>query len=519
MKIAIIGTGNIAPFYIRAFENKAEEIILCSRTKPKTYRKLKHYCDYKNKNILKCDLVIITTPPYLHLEMTKYFLKQGKKVIVEKPAIINQSHLKELAKLAKNKNVYFAYHSAFNPIVLKVKEIIRGSLRIKNIKIQYYEDVYSYHPNVDDWIFNKELSGGGCLIDSGINIFSILYQFIPKVSIIKGTYKTMSSDIEYFVNLALEAKSNINVNISMNWKSKKERRVIEFSGKDNIRFNLSANTLSINNKSVDLEKKIKTIDMQSEYDNMISDAIDYFKYKKTSLTFNPLLPLGTVFDIYDSSKWFKTNKVKAIIVSAGGVSVNRTLPEYVKARLEKGIEIHNSNANTRTMFILTGRETLYKPPVLDQKGFPVIESELMAKYLIKRGIPKQNIRIEKFSNDSLGGAVFSKIFLIDPLKIKDIIIISSSFHIKRLKEIYNWVFNLSALKYNLKFVSTPNDGVKANILLARKNKEKNDIERIKKLEERIRNENELFLWLFSEHAGYSVGLEADKIDKKNLRTY
>ena len=519
MKIAIIGTGNIAPFYIKAFGNKAEEIVLCSRTKPKTYRKLKHYCNYKNKHILKSDIVIIATPPYLHFEMIKYFLKQRKKIIVEKPAIINKSQLKELSKLAQNKNIYFAYHSVFNPIIFKVKEIMRGFSEIKNIKIQYYEDVYSYHPNVDEWIFDKDLSGGGCLIDSGINILSILYQFIHSLSTIKGTYKTTFADVEDFVNLALKTESNINVSLSMNWKSKKEKRIIEFSGRDNIRLNLSANTLSINNKPVDLGKKIKTIDMQSEYDNMISDAIDYFKYKRTTLTFNPLLPLETVLDIYNSNKWLQANEVKAIIISAGGVSSSRTLPNYVKTRLDKGIEVYNSNSNTRTIFILTGRETVYKPPVLDPKGFPIIESELMAKYLIKKGISKQNIRIEKFSNDSLGGAIFSKIFLVDPLNIKSIVIISSEFHIKRLKKIYNWIFNLGKSKYNLKFVTAPNNGIKENILLARKNKEKNDIERIKKLEEKIQNKNELLSWLFSKHAGYSIGLEADKIDKKNINTY
>lgn len=298
MKFALIGNGNIAPQYIQAFRRYTDNVVICSRTlKNSIYPQT---TDLASPEVLSADFICIATPPYLHYTMAKYFLDKGKKVILEKPAVTTPEELKKLSHHPRSKNLYLAYHSAFNPIVLDAASLF-GMDEIRSVEINYAEDVFFYHPNKDGWLFQKALSGGGCLADSGINIFSILYKFLPKIKFVKGSFAKNHFDVEDSLNLSLLSQSGVRIKITMDWLSKKEKRKFTLHGANSkVIFDLATNKIILNGKNVSpLKKEGGRVDQYAEYGNMLADALNYFNNGKTKLGYKSELPLKTVFEIYN----------------------------------------------------------------------------------------------------------------------------------------------------------------------------------------------------------------------------
>lgn len=303
MKFALIGNGNIAPQYISAFRQYTDDIVLCSRThKESDYPQT---ADFKAQEILSADVICIATPPYLHFEMAKFYLDHGKKVILEKPAVTSYSDLNKLLSHPQKNNLYFAYHSAFNPLVLDVFSRFKVS-GLHEIEVNYSEDVFFYHPDRSGWLFNQKLSGGGCLADSGINIFSILYKFIPKLEFVSGFLTQNQLNVEDSLELSLRTPSGIVVNVSMDWLSQSEKRAFTLRGVDELSFNLASNEILFNgNQSESSSIEIEKVDQNAEYKNLLADALHYFETGKTKLGYDPELPLQTVFDIYQKADYFQ----------------------------------------------------------------------------------------------------------------------------------------------------------------------------------------------------------------------
>jgi len=161
-----------------------------------------------------------------------------------------------------------------------------------------------------------------------------------------------------------------------------------------------------------------------------------------------------------------------IVVLGGGINLKGELPETVYQRLNKAIEIYQKNLDKNPKIIVSGKYSfLYQQT---NQFPPSTEAEKMALYLIKKGIPKKQIILEKKSKDTIGNAYFvKKIFL--KKNEKKGIIITSLFHLERVKYVFKKIFGKD---YQLDFI-----GVKENLP---KEKEKQILEKQKKLLEKIK---------------------------------
>ncbi len=298
MKFALIGNGNVAHYYIQTFLDFSAEFVICSRTEQKGFA-YPHVTDFMSPDILSADYVCVATPPYLHYEMANYYLNKGKNVILEKPAVITLAELKMLVGRTKSKNLYLAYHSAFNPLI----QTFISSFQVKDlnkVEVNYAEDVFFYHPNKSSWLFRKSLSGGGCLADSGINIFSILYQFLPEMELVSGKLSKKQFEVEDAIDLSMITAGGIPIKIKMDWLADIEKREFKlWAAEDKLTFDLATNNISLNGSQITLfNKEINRVDQYSEYKNMLNDAINYFKNGTTQIKYSPMLPLKTVLTIY-----------------------------------------------------------------------------------------------------------------------------------------------------------------------------------------------------------------------------
>lgn len=190
----------------------------------------------------------------------------------------------------------------------------------------------------------------------------------------------------------------------------------------------------------------------------------------------------------------------AILIPGGGVLNKGKLPPWVKRRCDLAINIYQGE------YIITlSAGTTHKPPVLDANGFVIFESVAGANYLLKRGIPPENILRETSSYDTIGNAYFARFTHTEILGLKKLLIITSEFHLARVKSVFDWIFNLdNSFEYKLDFLSVPDTGINEDILQSRREKEKESLANFLYLKAEITNIKDLHKWLFSKHKAYAV---------------
>jgi hypothetical protein len=190
----------------------------------------------------------------------------------------------------------------------------------------------------------------------------------------------------------------------------------------------------------------------------------------------------------------------AILVPGGGVREGGQLPPWVRRRLDRAISLHRGG------YIITlSAGTVYKPPPTDERGFPVLESVAGARYLVDHGVPPALVLAETCSYDTIGNAYFSRVVHVDPRGFRDLVVVTSAFHMARTEAIFRWIYGLPPRGYALSFEEVADEGIAPAALSARRRKEADALGRLPPLVSRIGSMAELHRWLFTENPAYAVG--------------
>ena len=188
----------------------------------------------------------------------------------------------------------------------------------------------------------------------------------------------------------------------------------------------------------------------------------------------------------------------AILILGGGVRAAAELPRWAAARFDLALDRQSGEP-----LVCLSAGTTHRPPPLED-GFPIAESVAGARYLLSRGIPPSQIRIENVSYDTIGNAYFAKLLFIDPPGWSRLLVITSAFHMPRTRAIFEWLFGLDGGTYELTFEASPNCGVSADAERFRTEKEQLALTGFRSVQQRIRSLRQLHDWFFTEHQAYSA---------------
>jgi predicted dehydrogenase len=132
----------------------------------------KNCYDYSNfdqiKNNPDIDAVYVITPNALHHDQVLRVAKAGKHVICEKPMALNAKQGQEMVDACAKAKVKLlvGYRMHFEP---KTLEIVRMRKAGELGKIRFFQGLAGFKTgNPSQWRLNKELAGGGSLMDIGI---------------------------------------------------------------------------------------------------------------------------------------------------------------------------------------------------------------------------------------------------------------------------------------------------------------------------------------------------------------
>ncbi|CAN5563773.1 Gfo/Idh/MocA family oxidoreductase [soil metagenome] len=172
------------------------------------------------------DGIVIATPSALHASQSIKALNQGKAVFCQKPLGRNLQETTEVVNAAKVNDkllsVDFSYR--YTNAVQALKKII-DSGEVGDI---YAVDLVFHNAYGPDktWYFNRELSGGGCLIDLGVHLVD-LFLWISKYPEISSLHSSLFSKgkllaadakaVEDYVSAQFVFNEQISVQLSCSW--------------------------------------------------------------------------------------------------------------------------------------------------------------------------------------------------------------------------------------------------------------------------------------------------------------
>ena len=202
----IIGLGNIAQSFSEGFihANNSRLLAISSHSNEKL-EKFKKKFDIKSNYIFKdyeelinckdVDLVYITLPNNLHYKWIIRAIEKNKKILVEKPAVLNTDNAINIQKKISRKNLFFSegYMYRYYPQTKEIIEIITsGEIGVPismetsfglNLLTKKKFIFFNKHKKIDpnNRLYNREL-GGGCILDLGCypSSFSLLIASLIK---------------------------------------------------------------------------------------------------------------------------------------------------------------------------------------------------------------------------------------------------------------------------------------------------------------------------------------------------
>ncbi len=133
---------------------------------------------------------------------------------------------------------------------------------------------------------------------------------------------------------------------------------------------------------------------------------------------------------------------KGVIICLGSSFLKEKTIENMALRAEKSIELYNEKKASKIIF--TGGFNTRKD---------ISEAQYMANIAIKSGVDKNNIVLEEKSSTTIGNAYYSQIIM-DNSEFNSAIIVTSPYHIGRVKYIFKKIMNNKQLcfeKHNNNF--------------------------------------------------------------------
>jgi len=233
MNYAIIGCGLIGKKRVTAMPAGSQLVVACDTNLPRAEELVKLAKSGRagsdfNDAVAdpKVEVVFIATLNSMLAPIALAAVKQGKHVLVEKPAAIHTKELDELEAAAKKSGalVRVGYNHRYHPAALKAVELFRsGALG----PMMFLRGRYGHGGRIGyekEWRADAKISGGGELIDQGVHLIDLAGIFLGDFTTVEGHATTyfwkMPVDDNAFLSLRNAAGNTAWLHVSCSeWKN------------------------------------------------------------------------------------------------------------------------------------------------------------------------------------------------------------------------------------------------------------------------------------------------------------
>ncbi|RMF59855.1 MAG: gfo/Idh/MocA family oxidoreductase [Calditrichaeota bacterium] len=171
----------------------------------------------------KLDAVFILTPTNMHLPMSLMALRHKLHVFIEKPVTRNAREAHRILETAKKNNcvVMVGMHSRFRDDIIHLNQLLEEDQLGDIFMIK--SDWFQAHAQFikQPWLSNKNISGGGVLLDLGIQLLDTSWWLAkkPRLKTVKAIAKRMNpnSSVEDFCHFVLTFTNDLIVSCHISW--------------------------------------------------------------------------------------------------------------------------------------------------------------------------------------------------------------------------------------------------------------------------------------------------------------
>lgn len=237
IKVGIVGLGRMGKLHLaNALRIKGVIVVAAADRSEKNRRfaqerRIKTYNNYIEMiNSEKLDAIIISLPNFLKKEGVFYATENNLDIFLDKPLSRNFAEAQEIVQKVKKKNtrLMVGVNYRYFDCIQKLKNVLDEG-RLGDVVIATSELIMNgpfSHPlipkPVPDWWLDKEMSGGGALLDLGYHLIDILNWIFPRLNV-------EYSSLEYRFNLPVEdaatvvlrsEKTSTTCSVNVGWFSK-----------------------------------------------------------------------------------------------------------------------------------------------------------------------------------------------------------------------------------------------------------------------------------------------------------
>ena len=176
----------------------------------------------------RMDVVLIATPPHLHLELALAALAHGKHVIVEKPAFPRAADCDRVAEAAAraSRRVLVAENYCYKPLAAVLKALLAAGAvgEVRFVQLNAFKSQRG-----DDWRADTALAGGGALAEGGIHWIDLAAHLGPRVVAARGLRPGLTEGAERSMLVVLEYEGGAFGTLCHSWEAPSPLRGLQLS--------------------------------------------------------------------------------------------------------------------------------------------------------------------------------------------------------------------------------------------------------------------------------------------------
>ena len=217
LKVGIVGTGKMGLLHAGIFNNlENSELTAISEKKKFIVSGLKKYLRYINTyqsygemlDKENLDIVVVTTPVFLHKKIIEDSMKHNHNIFVEKPMTINSKECQSILQKKYEKKTMVGYCRRFMGTYNLAKQLIEKSTLGNVNHFNSHLFVGWVFNQGKGWMYDPETSGGGVLMDLGSHAIDLFHYLFGDIETVHGFSQSIyNQQVEDYASVNIRFKN------------------------------------------------------------------------------------------------------------------------------------------------------------------------------------------------------------------------------------------------------------------------------------------------------------------------